>query len=106
MVVVLRREFDQLEHARIDDGLGVEHFEHGLEFLERQLGARGVRVDDAHPSLASERDANAGAGLRRMRAGARRQVVEQPAQRRVERDAQDCRAGQAGSLRVFHNVCG
>jgi hypothetical protein len=106
MVVVLGGEFDQLQYARVDDGFGVEHFEHRLELLARQLGPRGVRMDHADQPLTAEGHAHARARLRRMCRRARRQVIEQAAQGSVERDAQDRGLGQEVALRVFHSVCG
>jgi hypothetical protein len=105
MVVVLRGPFDQLQNLTVDDGLVVQHVEHGLELVARQLGRSRDCADDADQPLPPEGHADPRTDLRG-RQILRWQVVEQPAQRRIQRDAQYHRCRQDTTLGVFHNVCG
>jgi hypothetical protein len=106
VVVVLRRPFRELHEALVEHRRLVEHLEHGLEFFARQFGAVGVGDHEAHFSLAPEGHAHARTDLRQGRRVARRKVIEQPAQRRIERDAQYHGRRQGDTFRVFHSACG
>jgi hypothetical protein len=56
--------------------------------------------------LAAERDAHSHAWLCATDGIALREVIEEPPQRRIERNAQDGRVRQNVTSRVFHNACG
>ena len=63
-------------------------------------------MNDADEALPAEWHPDAGARRRRDSRIARRQVIEESSQRRIERDAQDHGTGQGVTSNVVHNVCG
>ena len=103
MVVVLRRELEQLHDAGVEYRLLVEDLEQGLEFFERQIGTGSQRMHHAHELLPSEGHTHPYAGLRRATRLTRRQVIEQPAQRCIERDPHNG-PRQGHTFKVFHSV--
>jgi hypothetical protein len=91
VVIVLGRPPAQTEYARVRYRSAVQNLEDGLQALSWQLGSSGDLDDQSDEPLAPKghADPRPDRGHKARLAGGRRQVVEQPAKRGVERHPED-----------------
>jgi len=101
MVVVVGRPTQQFKGDRIEDRLLVQDLVRGLEFAQgkRRFGNNANQNADQTLTAKGHRDAHAEPRRSLCGRSRRRQVVENAAQRRVERDLQNHRS-------FVHKICG